>query len=99
MTDKDEASVQAMIADDPDNPELTEDDFARMRPASDVLPPELYQKLVNKGGRPKAAVTKTAISLRIDPDVLAAYKADGPGWQTRMVEALREGIKRRRKRA
>jgi uncharacterized protein (DUF4415 family) len=97
MTAAEEARIQAGIAADPDNPELTDEDFARMRPASEVLPPELYQRLVNKGGRPKAAVTKVAISLRVDPDILAAYKAGGPGWQTRMVEVLREGTKRRKR--
>jgi uncharacterized protein (DUF4415 family) len=32
------------------------------------------------------------VSLRIDPDVLEAYKATGKGWQSRMNEALRRGM-------
>lgn len=40
-------------------------------------------------GRPKAAVTKVSTTLRLDPDVLETFKADGPGWQSRMNEALR----------
>ena len=39
-------------------------------------------------GRPKLAASKVAISLRLAPDVLARWKASGPGWQTRMAAAL-----------
>jgi uncharacterized protein (DUF4415 family) len=42
-------------------------------------------------GRPKAEAPKVPVTLRVDPDVLAAYKASGPGWQTRMNEVLRKG--------
>jgi uncharacterized protein (DUF4415 family) len=97
LTDEEEAEIQAHIASDPDNPELTEEDFARMRPAREVLPPELYAKLTNKGGRPKSAAPKVTVTLRIAPDVLDAYKAGGPGWQTRMNEVLRRGLKSRKR--
>lgn len=40
-------------------------------------------------GRPASAITKAAISLRLDPDIVTAFKAGGDGWQTRMNEALR----------
>ncbi|MYA23842.1 MAG: BrnA antitoxin family protein [Gemmatimonadetes bacterium] len=43
-------------------------------------------------GRPKAAVTKVSTTIRLDPDVLAAFKADGPGWQTRINQALRKSV-------
>jgi uncharacterized protein (DUF4415 family) len=43
-------------------------------------------------GRPLAAVTKQSIALRIDPDVVQRFKADGPGWQSRMNEALRKSV-------
>ena len=39
--------------------------------------------------------TKELISLRIDQDVVAAYRATGPGWQARMNEALRAGLRGR----
>lgn len=41
-------------------------------------------------GRPRADVTKVPTTLRLDPDVIAAFKADGPGWQSRMNAALRK---------
>ena len=41
-------------------------------------------------GRPKAPVTKISTTLRLDPDVVERFKADGPGWQGRMNAALRK---------
>jgi uncharacterized protein (DUF4415 family) len=46
-------------------------------------------KLVRRG-RPKAAVTKIPVKLRLDPDVLEALRATGDGWQTRVNTILRE---------
>lgn len=43
-----------------------------------------------KRGRPKAAHPKISTTIRLDPDVLAAFKADGPGWQGRINAALRK---------
>jgi len=34
--------------------------------------------------------TKEQVAIRIDPEVLAAFRVDGPGWQTRMNTALKE---------
>jgi len=44
-------------------------------------------------GRPKAENRKLALTVRYDADVVAAFKATGAGWQTRMNEALREWLK------
>ena len=81
-----------------ENPEWTEEDFARARPAGEVHSPEIVELLVRKRGRPagsKNARQKEQIALRVDADVLAAYKAGGPGWQTRMNDALREALERK----
>jgi uncharacterized protein (DUF4415 family) len=53
--------------------------------------------VIVKRGRPKADVTKVAIKLRVDPDVIERYRASGPGWQTKMNDALRRGAPRGRK--
>lgn len=72
-----------------DNPEWTDEDFARAKPADQVLPARAAATLVrNKGGRPTGS-NKEQVSLRIDRDVLARFRATGPGWQSRMNEALR----------
>ena len=39
-------------------------------------------------GRPRSANPKTKVSLYVDSNALAAFKATGPGWQTRMSEAI-----------
>src|SRR3954470_18441278 len=43
-------------------------------------------------GRPKSETRKAAISLRVDADVLDAFKSTGEGWQTRMNGILRAAI-------
>ena len=49
-------------------------------------------KLVRRG-RPKSEAPKQAVSIRLDPDVLAHYRATGPGWQSRINEDLRRAAK------
>ncbi len=48
----------------------------------------LSRAVVNKGGRPKSANPRQLISLRLPVDVIAKWRATGPGWQTRMAERL-----------
>ena len=46
-------------------------------------------------GRPLgsvAAVTKTPVKIRLDPDLLAALRASGRGWQTRVNDLLRRAV-------
>jgi uncharacterized protein (DUF4415 family) len=57
-----------------DLPELTEEMLAHAK--------------VKKGGRPRSANPRQLISIRLPADVIARWKATGPGWQTRMAERL-----------
>lgn len=75
--------------DDTDLPPLTEAELREFRPAREVLPPEVMAAFKRGRGRPKAEQSKIAVSLRLDADVIARFKAAGPGWQTRINEALR----------
>jgi uncharacterized protein (DUF4415 family) len=81
---------------DENNPEWTPADFARARPASEVLP-EIFPKAVAdtllKRGRPHKEVTKSPVSIRLSPDVVEAFRATGRGWQTRVDEALKDWLK------
>jgi len=43
-------------------------------------------------GRPPSAVTRPTLNMRVDADVLAAFKATGPGWQTRINALLRDAV-------
>jgi len=74
---------------DAENPEWTEEDFRRARPISEF--PEIVKAMLRyRGQRGKQkAPTKELISLRVDRDVVEAYRATGRGWQTRANEALR----------
>jgi uncharacterized protein (DUF4415 family) len=82
--------------EDVDIPELTEEDFRRLRPAREVLPailgPERAAQLLKRkpGQRgPQKAPLKQQVTLRLDPEVLAYFKAKGRGWQVRINDALR----------
>ncbi|MFO1332721.1 MAG: BrnA antitoxin family protein [Rubrivivax sp.] len=53
------------------------------------------QIAARRRGRPAgsmAAVTKEPVKLRLDPDVLAALRATGEGWQTRINDMLRASL-------
>jgi uncharacterized protein (DUF4415 family) len=50
-------------------------------------------ELAKKRGRPAGSGTKEQVAIRFDLDVLAAFRAGGPGWQTRMNDALRDWLK------
>ena len=51
------------------------------------------QASVKRGrGRPAAAVKRPTLNMRVDADVLEAFKATGRGWQTRINAALREAV-------
>jgi uncharacterized protein (DUF4415 family) len=93
LSDEEEAEIQSGIARDPENPELTEDELARLRPAREVLPPDLLSALAKRrrGQRgPQKTPTKKLVTLRLDPDVLDHFRASGPGWQSRLNETLRK---------
>lgn len=53
------------------------------------------QIVARRRGRPVgsvAAVTREPVNLRLDPDVLAALRATGEGWQTRINDMLRASL-------
>ena len=84
-----EDQIQRMIASDPDAPEATEAQLAQAQSFTEAFALSDAMRL-NMGGRPKAENPKVAVSLRLDQDVVALFKASGPGWPTRMNRALRE---------
>ena len=45
-------------------------------------------------GRPLGSGTRELVSLRIDKQALAAFKATGPGWQVRINDVLKRSAKR-----
>ena len=93
-TPEEDAAINKGIAEDPDTHELDDDWFERARPVWAF--PELVAILQHHGklGRPPLpdAAKKQRVTLYLDPDVLAALKADGKGWQTRANAALRRAL-------
>jgi uncharacterized protein (DUF4415 family) len=89
--------VKQPIFDD-DNPEWTKADFAAATKfpgglrLKDLKPGELA-RLVGKRG-PQKAPTKIAVSIRLSPGVVKHFKAKGPGWQSRIDDALRKIVKK-----
>ena len=82
---------------DGDNPEWSQQEMASARPASDVLP-ELFGTQASKAmlkprGRPHADVVKDRITIRLSPEVTAAFRASGNGWQTRIDAALKDWLR------
>jgi uncharacterized protein (DUF4415 family) len=86
----DEAALTAAAESDPDNPPLTDEQWRRMRPAHEVRPELVARQLRRERGRPKAAVTKQQVTLRLDRDVLEKFRSTGDGWQSRINAALRK---------
>ncbi|MFA4995440.1 MAG: BrnA antitoxin family protein [Bdellovibrionales bacterium] len=75
---------------DRDNPAWTAADFSRARPALEVVP-NLVAAYERTRGRPVGR-KKEVISLSVDKDVLAALRASGAGWQTRVNNLLKAAV-------
>ena len=71
--------TSAKVAD-PDNPAWTED--------------LLGAPVLKRGRGPQAAPTKVLTSVRLDADILAYFKSQGSGYQSRINEALRMEVNR-----
>jgi uncharacterized protein (DUF4415 family) len=94
-TSRDGSAGHDTIIFDEDNPEWTEQDFREARPAHEILPPDVLAVFPNTKQRgPQKAPTKVPVSLRLSSDVVDHFKADGPGWQTRIDDALKQAIKK-----
>jgi uncharacterized protein (DUF4415 family) len=87
LSDAEEARIQAGIAADPDNPEWSARDFRSATPFVEAFPALAESRRVRG---PQRNPTKVAVSLRLTREVVERFKADGPGWQTRMDEALKK---------
>src|SRR6185312_15959817 len=83
-TDED---IARQIAEDPDTaPELTNEWF-------DKADLHYGETLLRRGrGRPPLEVRKKLVLLRLDQDVIDAFRVGGPGWQSRIDAALRKRL-------
>ncbi len=83
--------IDAASRPDNESPEWTGDDFKRARPAlaviGEIFGPEAA--VAPRRGRPRKASPKVNQTLRLDADVVEAYRRQGRGWQTRINAVLR----------
>jgi uncharacterized protein (DUF4415 family) len=89
---------------DDENPEWTDADFARARPAPEVLREQFGAEAVAhllrpRRGRPPKAAAKRPVNIRLSPAVLEYFRSSGAGWQTRIDEVLAKYVARRPARA
>ncbi|MES2150328.1 MAG: BrnA antitoxin family protein [Pseudomonadota bacterium] len=84
---------------DPDEaPELTDEFFEKgvWRIGDKIVSrDEARTEAGKRRGRPAGSGTKVSTTIRFDAQVLAAFKATGDGWQTRMNDALKEWLRSR----
>ena len=80
--------------DDVDNPPTEASDWDNAIVSRSL--PELREQLAVRRRGPGRSPIKVPTTIRFDPDVLAALKATGRGWQTRVNEAMREWVKSHR---
>ena len=78
---KSNAVTKDVWVDPDDAPELTDEWFDK----ADFM---IGRQIIRRGRPPGSA--KTQVSLRLDNEVIAAFRAQGPGWHSRMNEALRK---------
>lgn len=76
-----------------DNPELTDVELARFRPFAEALP-ELAAKVGDELRKRGPVRNKEAISIRLDIDLVEKLRASGPGWQSRVNDALRDWLEK-----
>lgn len=87
-----------------ENTPLTDGEIAQFRPLDEVMPPDFVKMAlahqtqraalgkVRKPRGKQRAPTKQAVSIRLSPDVLAAFRATGKGWQARIDDILRQHV-------
>ena len=83
-TPEEDAAITAAALSDPDNPPLTDEQMDRMRPARDVMPRELFERL-----------TETRAVFVPEKTVATFKKAFGADWEEAMRDVLREAAERK----
>ena len=75
-----------------DNPEATDQELAQAVPFAEAFP-ELMDSIRRSRGRPPVAHPKQAVTLRLDPESVDRFKAQGPDWRARMSDVLKRASK------
>jgi uncharacterized protein (DUF4415 family) len=73
--------------------ELDLGDLQHFKQAHEVLPEKIQRSLGLTMRGPQKAPTKIATTIRLSPEVSEAFRSTGPGWQTRIDNALKDWLK------
>ena len=86
-----EVAINVGIARDPDAPEITDEQFAQMRPAVEVVPDLVEKSLMRRcQAQPMG---KDYVTIPIDNDLLRHFlDAAGPDWHKRLNDTLRQAV-------
>lgn len=76
---------------DEDNPEWTQADFQSARRLEQM--PAAFQAAIRRTRGPQKTPTKQQVTLRLSPDLIEHFRNTGPGWQSRIDDALRDWVK------
>ena len=84
---KREAGQEALVPFDPDSEPYNPNDGTAVAAYWNAA-------TIKRGrGRPAVAMKRPTLNMRVDAEVLDAFKATGPGWQTRINALLRDAVK------
>ena len=75
-----------------ENPEWTEETFARAKPFKEMFPEQYASWKKNRGGRPPVDSPKVHIGFRLAADVVQGVRATGPGYNARVERVLRDAL-------
>lgn len=89
LTDAEEGEVQRVIASDPDSSEITDQQIKHRRAFAEAFP-ELAEHIKRGRGRPAPGNAKEAVTLRLDAETVARFKARGDDWRAHMAKALKD---------
>jgi uncharacterized protein (DUF4415 family) len=89
-TDEEDSLINEGITADSDTFEITDEMFAKARPASEVHPEivDEYMRIRGKQVKP----LKVPVYIRLDSDIVEHFKSGGKGWQTKINDALRNSV-------
>jgi len=88
-TDEEDAAINAGIAADPDT---FESDFSRAVRSSATTPQGIVDDVIKQYRGKQVKPTKQPISIRLSPEVLDFFRAQGKGWQTAMDDVLKDYV-------
>ena len=86
-----ENAILVGIARDPDNPEWTDEDWARARPAIEVAP-HLVERYRRARAQGKKIPMIEHVSIPLDAHLVRRLEKTDPNWKTRVNDILRKAL-------